>query len=88
LPVRVVDNPDELRYEAWVGEQLAGYIRYTIEDGVVTMVHTDVEPAFEGEGVGSELVKGALDDARERGLTVRPLCPFVADWIRRHPEYA
>ena len=88
MPVRVVDNRDELRYEAWVGEQLAGYIRYTIEDDVVTMVHTDVEPAFEGEGVGSELVKGALDDARERGLTVRPLCPFVADWIRRHPEYA
>ena len=88
MPVRVVDNRDELRYEAWVGEQLAGHIRYTIEDDVVTMVHTDVEPAFEGEGVGSELVKGALDDARERGLTVRPLCPFVADWIRRHPEYA
>ena len=88
MAVRVVDNRDELRYEAWVGERLAGFIRYTLEDDVVTMLHTDVEPAFEGKGVGSELVKGALDDARERGLTVRPLCPFVADWIRRHPEYA
>jgi predicted GNAT family acetyltransferase len=86
--VRVVDNRDELRYEVWVDGRLAGYIRYTFDEDVVTMVHTEIEPAFEGKGVGSGLVKGALDDARGRGFTVLPLCPFVAAWIERHPEYA
>ena len=43
---------------------------------------------FEGHGVGSRLVQGALDDLRARGLAVVPLCPFVAGFIDRHPEYA
>jgi len=85
---RVVDNPSELRYEVWAGDTLAGLIRYTREDDVVTMVHTEVEPAFEGEGVGSALVAGALDDVRAKGKRVRPLCPFVAAYVKRHPEYA
>ena len=84
---RVVDNPSELRYEVWAGDTLAGLIRYTREDDVVTMVHTEVEPAFEGEGVGSALVAGALDDVRAKGKRVRPLCPFVAAYVKRHPEY-
>jgi predicted GNAT family acetyltransferase len=85
---RVVDNTSELRYEAWSGDTLAGIIRYTREGDVVTMVHTEVEPAFEGEGLGSLLVAGALDDVRAQGKRVRPLCPFVAAFVKRHPEYA
>jgi predicted GNAT family acetyltransferase len=85
---RVVDNPSELRYELWSGGTLGGLIRYTREDDVVTMVHTEIEPAFEGEGFGSALVSGALDDVRARGKRVRPLCPFVAAYVKRHPEYA
>ena len=87
MAVRVVDNPTELRYEAWVGDELAGVIRYTLDGDAITMVHTDVEPRFEGEGVGSELVRAALDDTRERNRRLRPLCPFVSEYIRRHPEY-
>jgi predicted GNAT family acetyltransferase len=52
------------------------------------LVHTDVEPAYEGQGLGSVLAKGALDDLRERGVRAVPLCPFVWAYIRRHPEYA
>jgi len=87
MTIRVVDNPSELRYEAWVGDELAGTIRYTLAPETITMVHTEVAPRFEGEGVGSELVKGALDDTRDRNRRLRPLCPFVAEYIRRHPEY-
>jgi predicted GNAT family acetyltransferase len=86
--LRVVDNPSELRYELWSAETLAGSIRYTRDGDVVTMVHTEVDPAFEGEGLGNTLVAGALDDARARGKRIRPLCPFVAAYIRRHPDYA
>jgi predicted GNAT family acetyltransferase len=85
---RVVDNPPELRYELWVEDRLAGEIRYTLEDDVVTMVHTDVDPAFEGRGLGEVLVADALDDVRALGRRVRPVCPFVAKYIARHSEYA
>jgi predicted GNAT family acetyltransferase len=85
---RVVDNPSELRYEIWVDDRLAGQIRYTLDGEVVTFVHTEVEPAFEGTGAGSTLVAGALDDVRGQGRRVRPLCPFVAKYISRHPEFA
>jgi uncharacterized protein len=54
----------------------------------VTMVHTEIDPAREGAGLGQALVAGALDDVRGQGRRVRPICPFVAKYIARHPEYA
>jgi len=83
---RVVDNPDELQYELWVGPTRAGFLRYRQEPGAVVLVHTDVDPVFEGQGLGSHLVAGALADARSRGLRVVPVCPFVTAYLRRHPE--
>ncbi len=85
---RVADNPPELRYEVWADGRLAGLIRYTLGDGEITLVHTEVDPAFEGRGLGSVLVAGALEDIRRRGLKLHPLCPFVAAYVRRHPEFA
>jgi len=85
---RVVDNPEQLRYELWEGATLAGFIAYRVEPGTVVLVHTEIDPAFEGRGLGSQLVAGALDDLRARALTVVPLCPFVAAYIREHPGYA
>lgn len=86
--VRVVDNPEQLRYELWLDSSLAGFITYRREPSVLVLVHTDVDPAYEGRGFGGRLVKGALDDIRARGLRLVPLCPFVDAYIRRHPEYA
>lgn len=83
----VTDRPDDLRYEIDVDGEVGGFIAYRRAPGLVDLVHTDVAPKFEGKGVGSELVKGALDDLRARGLKVRPTCPFVAAYIRRHPAY-
>lgn len=88
MNVSVTDNPSELRYELHVGDAVAGWIRYRRQPGAVVLVHTDLEPRFEGEGLGSRLVQGALDDIRARGCGVVPVCPFVAAFIRRHPEYA
>jgi predicted GNAT family acetyltransferase len=85
--VTVRDNPDELRYEIEEDGEVRGFIQYRRDDGVITLVHTDVDPKWEGHGVGSALAQGALDDIRARGLKVRPLCPFVAAYIRHHPDY-
>jgi predicted GNAT family acetyltransferase len=83
----VTDQPDQLRYEIEVDGELAGFLLYRREPGVLELVHTDVDPKWEGKGVGAALVKGALDDVRARGLKVRPFCPFVTAYLRRHPEY-
>jgi uncharacterized protein len=85
--IRVVDNATELRYEIWLGDACAGFVAYRREPGTIALIHTDIEPAFAGRGLGSRLVAGALDDLRRHGLKVVPVCPFVADYIRRHPEY-
>jgi predicted GNAT family acetyltransferase len=86
--VSVTDNPSALRYELHVGNELAGEIRYRRQPGAVVLVHTNLQPRFEGDGLGSRLVQGALDDIRARGCGVVPVCPFVAAFIRHHPEYA
>jgi len=86
--LRVVDNPAERRYEALVGDQPAGIVTYRLRPGQIVFLHTEVLPAFEGRGIGSRLAAGVLDDARSRGLSVVPRCPFIAAYIRRHPAYA
>ena len=83
----VRDNRADLRYELVRGGDVLGFLLYRIEPDGVVLVHTDVDPAYEGQGLGSVLVKGALDDLRERGVRAVPLCPFVRAYIRRHPEY-
>jgi predicted GNAT family acetyltransferase len=85
---RVVDNPDEGRYEIWVGDELGGILAYRQRPERLVFTHTEIYPAFEGKGLGSQLAKGALDDARARHFHVTPLCPFVASYVSRHPDYA
>jgi hypothetical protein len=87
-PIRVVDAPAARRYEAYLGESPAGFAEYRLTPGRITFIHTVVDPAFEGRGVGSALVRGALADARGRGLSVIPICPFFKAYLRRHPEVA
>ena len=88
MPDEVVvrDNSTELRYEALVDGRMVGLLRYRQEPGLVVLVHSEVDLELEGTGVGSELVRGALSDIRARGLHMVPHCPFVIDYLRRHPE--
>ena len=84
---RVADNPERKRYEVYVGTELAGFTDYHVQPGLVTLLHTEIEPAFEGQGVGSRFVAGVLDDVRSRGVRVLPICPFVRAFLRKNPEY-
>jgi predicted GNAT family acetyltransferase len=67
---------------------VAGYAAYRRHSDRIVFTHTVVDDAFEGRGVGSTLVRAALDAARDEGLRVVPQCPFVRSYIERHPEYA
>jgi uncharacterized protein len=84
--ISVVDDPEHSRYELRVDGEIAGQLVYRTDGARRTLVHTEIEPAFEGQGLGSHLAAGALDDARHRGFTVVPLCPFVTAYLRHHPE--
>jgi uncharacterized protein len=86
--IAVRDNPSELRYELLLDEQVVGEILYRLAPDALVLLHTEVLPSVEGKGLGAQLVAGALDDIRARGLHVVVVCPFVRAYIRRHPEYA
>ena len=81
------DHPERHRYELRQGATVAGYAEYNLLKGAMLFTHTEVDPAFEGRGVGSRLAKAALDDVRARGLHAIPQCQFIAGYIRKHPEY-
>ncbi|SDN88806.1 GNAT family N-acetyltransferase [Actinacidiphila guanduensis] len=83
----VTDAPDAHRYKARSGTDLAGFVAYLRAPELIALVHTEVEPAYEGRGVGSALARGVLDEARASGLRVLAICPFIDGWITKHPEY-
>ena len=84
----VTDNPEKSRFEAHVGDRLAGYAEYEQSDSVITFTHTIVKDAFEGQGIGGRLVRAALDTvAASEGVRVIAQCSFVAAFIDKHPEY-
>lgn len=76
------------RYLVSIDGQKVGMCVYHDEGNVRVVTHTEVRGEFEGEGLGTRLVRFALDDIRSVGMRVRPLCPMVAAYIERHQEYA
>jgi predicted GNAT family acetyltransferase len=84
--IEVKNNEKEQRYEVTSGEHTA-MLLYEHEENTLTLLHTEVPPAMEGHGIASKLAHTALEDARAQHLSVIPSCPFVASYIRRHPEY-
>ena len=88
MDVQVVNNPEEHRYEVRADGELAGWTIYRERPGLIVFVHTEIDQRFEGQGLASQLIRTALDDARDRELQVLPFCPFVNGYIARHREYA
>ncbi|WP_433467907.1 GNAT family N-acetyltransferase [Spirillospora sp. CA-128828] len=87
MSTEITDNAGKSRYEIRLDGDLAGFAQYKLGECAVTFTHTEVDPAFEGKGVGGSLARGALDDVRGRGLSVVPRCPFIKKWIDKHPDY-
>ena len=85
-PVEFVRDEDHKRYTGSVEGRVAAYAEYIPTPELVVFTHTETDPSYEGQGVASQLVRWALDDARGRGLHVLPLCPFVKAYIGKHPD--
>ncbi|MER7283562.1 GNAT family N-acetyltransferase [Dactylosporangium sp. NPDC000244] len=84
----VSDNAEQHRFEIRVGGERAGMAFYRLDGDSIVFTHTEVESSFEGQGVGSKLANGALTLAKDRGLTIVAQCPFIAAYLKKHPELA
>jgi predicted GNAT family acetyltransferase len=85
-PLLVRDNPERHRFEIDLGDGSFAIADYTLAASKIMFTHTGVPEAHEGKGIGTTLIRFALDAARERGLKVIPICPFFAAYIQKHAE--
>jgi predicted GNAT family acetyltransferase len=85
-PLTVRDNPDRRRFEIDLGDGSFAIAEYTLPAGKIMFTHTEVPEAHEGKGIGTALIRFALDFARERGLKVIPICPFFAAYMQKNAD--
>lgn len=85
--VPIQNNPGSNRFEA-IAEGKTAFVDYKRHGDTIWFTHTEVPPELEGRGIGSALAKYALDFAKSHSLKVVPSCPFIADYLGSHPEYA
>ena len=86
MSYQLIDNEEKKRYEFRLAEHTA-FIEYIKTKDKIYLTHTEVPRELEGKGIGTALVKQALEDVKQKDLTLVPLCPFVALYIKRHPEW-
>ena len=86
MGLTIVDAEAAQRYEAREDGDLAGFIDYVVRRDRLALIHTEVLPSHQGQGVADQLVRFALDDARRRGLRVIAICAYVQAYVQRHPE--
>ena len=85
-PLGIRDNPDRHRFETDLGDGAIAIAEYNLLHGKILFTHTEVPSQHEGKGIGSALIRFALDWARERQLQVIPSCPFFAAFIKKHAD--
>lgn len=84
--ITIVDNAEHHRFETRVNGFLA-QVAYRLDGDIITFIHTEVPEALSGKGIANKLAVHVLEFAKEHKLRVIPLCPFIAAYIKRHPEY-
>ncbi len=90
---RVIDNAARSRFELALDAGATAFIDYAYRERmggggrVRVLTHAEVPVELRGAGVGARLAAGVLELLRARGEKVVPVCPYVVDFIRRHPQY-
>lgn len=80
-------EPERRHYVICVDDEPAGFVAYREEPGLLIATHAEIDDAYGGQGLGSRLAVHVLESARDAGLGVVPLCPFVREYVARHPEW-
>ena len=86
MDTQVVDVPEKGRFEVRIDDRVVGLASYHVDGTTMALPHTEVDPSMGGRGIGTVLVAGVLDAARDRGLHVIPYCSFTRHYIQTHPE--
>jgi predicted GNAT family acetyltransferase len=87
-PLTIADRPDARRYEAHLGDELAGFVEYRLAGTRRILLHTEVPPAFGGRGIAAAMARHILEEAQAAGTRVTVKCPYIRAWLERHPEFA
>lgn len=82
----VRDNPERCRYELIVDGRIISIADYHVDGDTIVVPHVETDPAMRGQGMADRLMRGMLDDLRARQMTIAPLCPFAAGFLRDHPN--
>ncbi|HSV40104.1 MAG TPA: GNAT family N-acetyltransferase [Nocardioidaceae bacterium] len=87
LHVNIIDNPEHHRVEARTEDgQLAGFSQYYVRDGAYVFFHTEVDDAFEGQGIASQIAHGVIEFVQHRRMPIVAECEFIRGWMRKHPD--
>jgi predicted GNAT family acetyltransferase len=86
MSISVLKNDDLNRFEIYSDGELAGFADFKIANQKISYTHTEIDPKFGGKGLGSQLIKEALDEALEQNLEVAPYCSFVSAYIKKSGE--
>jgi predicted GNAT family acetyltransferase len=86
MDAQVINNTDRQQFELHT-EGETGVLQYRFHDGLIWLMHTEVPKSLEGKGIASDLARYALEWARDHNKKVKVVCPFVAVFLKRHPEY-
>lgn len=87
MGISVAEDGGQSRFEIRVDGELAGFTTYEQREGAYAFLHTEIDPAYEGRGLGSRLIGDTLDQVRDRGASIQPHCSFVRGFVERHPDY-
>jgi uncharacterized protein len=85
--IEIADHPAKSRYDISIDGEVVGFCSYRDTGDVFLIPHAEVDPRVGGRGLGTQLARGTLDDLRRRGVKVVPLCPFIAAFIAKNPDY-
>ena len=86
MSISILKNDELNRFEIYSDGELAGFADFKIENQMISYTHTEIDPRFGGKGLGSKLIKEALDEALEQNLEVAPYCSFVSAYIKKSGE--
>ena len=86
MSISIVKNEELNRFEIYSDVELAGFAEFKIANQKISYTHTEINPKFGGQGLGSQLIEEALDEALEQDLEVAPYCSFVSAYIKKNSE--
>ena len=86
MSISIVKNKELNRFEIYSDGELAGFAEFEVSNQMISYTHTEIDPRFGGQGLGSQLIKEALDEALEQNLEVAPYCSFVSAYIKKKSE--